>query len=216
VTNSGDQTPETLTAFQVEVARLFFSLPAADGFLLTGGAALVAHHLTVRPTQDLDFLTTRDESVTEARDAFQKVAEARGWSVTRLQDVPSFCRMEVQGPEGLLVDLVVDAPPNQPTTVTVLGPTLAPEDLAGRKLLALFDRAAARDFVDVFELCQRYDPELLITWAAAVGLGFDRVVLAEQMTMLDRYTDADLPCPPESADAVRAHFRAWRTTLAQG
>ena len=27
-----------LTPFQAEVARLFFSLPAADGFLLAGGS----------------------------------------------------------------------------------------------------------------------------------------------------------------------------------
>jgi hypothetical protein len=26
-----------LTAFQIEVARLFFGLPASDGFLLAGG-----------------------------------------------------------------------------------------------------------------------------------------------------------------------------------
>jgi hypothetical protein len=46
-----------LTPFQIEVARLFFDLPASAGFLLAGGAALVAQHLTRRPTQDLDFFT---------------------------------------------------------------------------------------------------------------------------------------------------------------
>lgn len=44
-----------LTTFQIEVANKFFSLPAAEGFLLCGGAALVAQRLTTRPTQDLDF-----------------------------------------------------------------------------------------------------------------------------------------------------------------
>jgi hypothetical protein len=34
--------------------------------------------------------------------------------------------------------------------VTAAGPTLAPEELAGHKLLALFDRAAARDFADIY------------------------------------------------------------------
>ena len=36
-----------LTAFQMEVARLFFALPGSAGFLLAGGAALVAQHLSV-------------------------------------------------------------------------------------------------------------------------------------------------------------------------
>ena len=49
--------PAGLTAFQVEVAQLFFALPASAGFLLAGGAALVAQHLTSRPTHDLDFFT---------------------------------------------------------------------------------------------------------------------------------------------------------------
>lgn len=48
-----------LTPFQLEVARLFFSLPAAQGFLLAGGAALLAQGMTHRPTQDLDFFTAR-------------------------------------------------------------------------------------------------------------------------------------------------------------
>lgn len=43
-----------LTAFQVEVARLFFGLPASEGFLLAGGGALLASGLTDRPTHDLD------------------------------------------------------------------------------------------------------------------------------------------------------------------
>ena len=42
-----------LSAFQLEVARLFFALPASQGFLLAGGAAL--QHPTARPTEDLDF-----------------------------------------------------------------------------------------------------------------------------------------------------------------
>jgi hypothetical protein len=43
-----------LTAFQITAAEMFFSLPESDGFLLAGGAALAAQHLTARPTQDLE------------------------------------------------------------------------------------------------------------------------------------------------------------------
>ena len=47
---AGDRKPD-LSAFQLEVARLFFALPASQGFLLAGGAALLAQHLTARPTE---------------------------------------------------------------------------------------------------------------------------------------------------------------------
>jgi hypothetical protein len=50
----------------------------------------------------------------------------------------------------------VDAPPGHPGSVTIAGPTFDPEELAGRKLLAPFDRAAARDFVDIYLLAQRF------------------------------------------------------------
>jgi hypothetical protein len=52
-----DEQGSVLTAFQIEVAQLFFSLPASESFLLAGGGALLAQGLTARPTQDLDFFT---------------------------------------------------------------------------------------------------------------------------------------------------------------
>lgn len=67
-----------LTPIQIEVSRLFFDLPASDGFLLSGGAALLAQHLNSRPTQDLDFFTR-----TGAGDVFTAAAESRGWTVER-------------------------------------------------------------------------------------------------------------------------------------
>jgi hypothetical protein len=83
--------PEGLTAFQVEVAQMFFSLPASYGFLLAGGAALAAQKLTTRPTQDLDFFTGPNRGdVLTARDAFEAAALGRGWSVRRVRDTATF------------------------------------------------------------------------------------------------------------------------------
>jgi hypothetical protein len=104
--------------------------------------------------------------------------------------------------------LVVDAPPNQPSAASVLGPALGQEDLAGRKPLALFDRAAVRDFVDVYVLAHRYGRELLIDRAAAVDPGFDRIQLAGMIGMLGRYTDEDLPLPVEQVPALRWQQRS--------
>ncbi|MGH3925670.1 MAG: nucleotidyl transferase AbiEii/AbiGii toxin family protein, partial [Pseudonocardiaceae bacterium] len=79
--------PEGLTSFQIQVAQLFFSLPASNGFLLAGGAALAAQHLTTRPTRDLDFFTGPGRGdVPTARDAFEAAALAHGWAVHRVRD----------------------------------------------------------------------------------------------------------------------------------
>lgn len=149
MTPSHESSGTALTAFQVHVAQVFFALPASSGFLLAGGAALLAQHLSERPTQDLDLFTRGPHDVTAARDAFSAACAERGWSVQRLANTPTFCRLVVRGGEELVVDLAVDSPPIRAATASFLGPTFAPVELAGRKVLALFDRAAARDFVDV-------------------------------------------------------------------
>lgn len=69
----------------------------------------------------------------------------------------------------------MNAPPDFPASVTAAGPTLAPEELAGHKLLALFDRAAARDFADIY---RRFGKDTLLARATQIDAGFDRKVLA--------------------------------------
>jgi hypothetical protein len=44
-----DADSTSLTAFQIEVARTFFELDAAHGFLLAGGAALAAQRMPPDP-----------------------------------------------------------------------------------------------------------------------------------------------------------------------
>jgi hypothetical protein len=206
-----------LSAFQLEVARLFFALPASQGFLLAGGAALLAQHLTARPTEDLDFFTAAERGhVLAARDALEAAARQRGWSAQRIHDSDTFCRIVIRGGDAaVLVDLAVHAPPDLPASSTPAGPTLAPEELAGHKLLALFDRAAARDFADVYVLAHRFGKNVLLARAAQIDAGFDPRVLAEMIATLDRFTDHELPLPDgSSAAGLRAFYAAWRSELA--
>ena len=210
----GDDTePTVLTDFQIEVARVFFSLPSSDRFLLAGGAALLAQHMTVRPTHDLDFFTGTPGSVESALGEFELAAQARGWTVDVRQSTATFCRLVVHGQEDLLVDIALDSPPLQPLTASFLGPTFAPDELAGRKLLALFDRAEARDFADVFVLLQTYTKSQLLTWAKDIDAGFDPGVLAEQLGTLVRFLDSDLPVEGASSAQLREFFDLWRHEL---
>jgi len=182
-----------LTPFQIAVAELFFSLPESDGFLLAGGAALAAQHLTSRPTRDLDLFTRSGHAtVPAARDAFELAAAGHGWSVRRIRDDITFCRLVVSGEEPLLVDLALDAPPQLPPSQSIAGPTFGLEKLAGRKLLALFDRAEARDFADVYILVQRYGTATLLSRAAQVDPGLNPTILADMIGSLARFDDADI------------------------
>jgi hypothetical protein len=140
-------------------------------------------------TRDLDFSTGPGRGdVPMARDAFEAAAEAQGWSVHRVRDSDTFCRIVVSGPEDLLVDLALDSAPSRPPMVSVAGPTFGLEELAGRKVIALFDRAEARDFADVYVLAQRFDKDRLLAWAAEVDSGFSAGVFADMASTLGRRT----------------------------
>ncbi len=66
-----------------------------------------------------------------------------------------------------------------------IGPVRALDDLAGDKLLALFGRAAPRDFVDVHALRARFTRRTLEPLAAAKDLGFNLAVLRDAFGVLD-------------------------------
>lgn len=201
--------------FQIAVAHVFFGLNASEGYVVAGGAGLLASELINRPTEDLDLFTYSPvQTVTQARDTFLKALVRRGWTVTFLVDTRTFCRMHViDRDEEVLVDLAIDSPPSSPPTMTILGPTLVPLDLAGRKLLALFGRAEARDFADVFVLAKRFGKESLLEQAAEMDAGFDRQVLADMMATLARFADDEIPLPHAVVAVARAFFSTWAEEL---
>lgn len=211
---SEETSASPLTPFQIEVGQLFFSLPESVGYLLAGGAALAASALTNRPTQDLDFFASAPIGEVEAaRDALVRAAEHRGWQITLVHDSRSFCRLIVHGEEELLVDLAVDSSPTAEPTLTSVGPTLAPPELAGRKLLALFGRAEARDFADVYVLVQRFGKDVLLAQAGLIDAGFNEGVLGQMMSTLGRFADDEVPVDAGAIDEVRRFFARWALEL---
>ncbi len=203
----------SVTAFQAEVAQAFFALPEAGSFLLAGGLALLAQGMSERPTQDMDAFTSRPGDVQRARVAFEEAARARGWVVEVRQSTETFVRMHVHGHDSVLVDLALDSPPGLPASISVLGPTFDPAELAARKLLALFDRAMPRDFVDVFIVTRSRSAQDLFDLARELDPGLDTAVLAVAMRRLNAYRDEDIPLEHARLSEVREFFDAWADAL---
>lgn len=207
-------TGEGLSAFQVAVAELFFELEESAGYVVAGGAALLASDLISRPTQDLDlFAGAPIVSVRPARDALLAVLRERGWSATIIHDDPTFCRLVVLGDGDVLVDLALDSPPASTPELTILGPTLAPLELAGRKMLALFGRAEVRDFADVYRLAEHFGKDALLAEAKTADAGFDVAVLVQMMGSLDRFDDDEFPVVTGEVPVVREFFSRWAEEL---
>jgi hypothetical protein len=204
-----------ITAFQVEVANVFFALPEASSFLLAGGLALLAQGMSVRPTEDMDAFTSNPDDVQRASDAFQAAARSRGWGVEVMRVSETFVRLQVEGSEQILVDLALDSPPGLPSMMSILGPTYAPDELAARKLLALFGRALPRDFVDVYRVTRGRSESELLELARSIDPGLEEGQLVLAMGQLARYSDSQLDIGPEEIDAMRAYFDEWTRRLAE-
>lgn len=204
-----------ITAFQVEVANVFFALPEASSFLLAGGLALLAQGMSVRPTEDMDAFTSNPDDVQRASEAFQAAARSRDWGVEVMRASETFVRLQVEGSEQILVDLALDSPPGLPSMMSILGPTYAPDELAARKLLALFGRALPRDFVDVYRVTRSRSESELFDLARSIDPGLEEGQLVLAMGQLARYSDSQLDIGPEEIDAMRAYFDEWTRRLAE-
>lgn len=114
---------------------------------------------------------------------------------------------------GTMVDLAQDAGPLAEPTITTVGPTYPAPELAARKVLALFDRAALRDFIDVDRVSGTYAKEVLIQIAGSIDEGFDVRVLAQMLSGLDRFTDEQIGEFGVEPTAMRERFRLWAVEL---
>lgn len=208
-----------LTDRQIEVAKTLFGLPEAEGFALAGGAALVTLGLVDRTTRDLDaFVGARHAEppgdVSPLADAFEAELSSRGWAVVVVRQHQTFARLlaEADG-EHIEVDLAVDAPCLFPLDVVDGLPVFSARDLAARKVLAVLDRAEARDFTDLWSLAQVLGRESCITWAEQLDRGLEPPAVARAFRTLERLDDRELPVPQDQVPTVREWFERWGNEL---
>jgi hypothetical protein len=187
----------SLDALQCEVLAVVCSLPEARGFALAGGGAMLAHGLVERPTQDLDLFTPVAVDVEPAAEALRVALSALGYRVEVVRQVPTFVRLTVARPNGAstTVELAQDWRRHEPVMLSV-GRVLAKEDVAASKTLALFDRAAARDLVDVDALTGQLGRDGLLRLAADSDAGF-----------------AELGVSGNALAELRGHAKDWSRAL---
>jgi predicted nucleotidyltransferase component of viral defense system len=196
-----------LTDFQKELAQAFLMLDQNNSFVLTGGAALLSHGISSRPTQDLDFFTWKSAEVVEqGLENLISIAKANGWTYKKILDEPEFKRYQINSSEALLVDISRDSLLIFPATISELGQIVSPKELGARKLLALFDRAAARDFVDLKALLEIYEISELMDLAKIIDSGFSVDVFVYMLSQLEKYSDQDLAELGENPKNIRKFF----------
>jgi hypothetical protein len=109
----------------------------------------------------------------------------------------------------------------QPPVQMDIGPVLHPDDVMAGKMDALYNRTAARDFLDVDAAITsgRYTLDQLCDLAHDADAGFDRQLFAAMLGRIgriDRLDDEDFTAygvGPEHVAALRQRVKDWRASL---
>ncbi|WP_422759306.1 nucleotidyl transferase AbiEii/AbiGii toxin family protein [Paenarthrobacter sp. C1] len=169
--------------------EIALSVLAADGFILAGGQALAEHGVISRMSDDIDlFAQYRSHTPETFAASVNKITEAlvgARYSVEVTRQYQEFASLTVTKAETtVVIDLGLDWWENKPAIVDV-GPVLSLKDSVASKLLTVYSRGYARDYLDAYsilnskrftpqqliELCQRRDPHLDLEMFAASMTG---------------------------------------------
>jgi hypothetical protein len=140
-----------------------------------------------------------EEALRDARLQVERIANNHGF--TRLAVVDGTDRTEV--------DLGTDAR-LFPVEQGLGYPTLAGEELAVDKVLAVFGRAEARDFVDLMAVERHYGLDRLMELAAEKDRGFDPTVFAEMAGSFARFDRDDFEIDDGRYDHLSRLVGVWR------
>jgi len=144
-----------LSPFQETLLKHLGNSSLNDIFFLTGGTALSAFFLQHRYSEDLDFFTAQPEQVPQVLPVLEKIALQLGVRIEIRRQFKTFLEVFLHRQDGEVIkcDFAQDSPYRlQPKARSeefgiFLDSVL---DISCNKLSALFDRSAAKDFVDVY------------------------------------------------------------------
>jgi hypothetical protein len=206
--------------FHERLATIGLAAAGRYGFALAGGYAVQAAGLLERASEDVDLFTAweRRADFDAALNAIIAGYDAAGLSVEVQRRSETFARLSVSDRVRVsAVELAADWRANHPIQMTI-GPVLHPDDAVANKMSALYGRAQARDFIDIYAAIRsgRYDEATLLRLAERADRGFDRRLFAEALSraeVLDTPTFARYGVSGQHLDELRAHFRRWRAQL---
>jgi hypothetical protein len=210
-------------SFHQALARIGLDAAERYGFALAGGYAVQAAGFLQRPSEDIDLFTVwerRGEFETAVR-VIVEAYRAAGLSVTAERGHDTFTRLTVSdGMQSAKVELGVDMRANEPVRISI-GAVLHPDDAIANKMGALYDRAAARDFIDIDAvLCSgRYNGTALLRLAERADITFDRKVFADALAQVQGLDDDDFVqygLAGSDLAGLRYRFAAWRAEILAG
>jgi predicted nucleotidyltransferase component of viral defense system len=199
-----------LTPLQEKIAALVAESLMGSDFALAGGAALISQGLVDRRTNDLDFFGSSESALAEKFPMVVSALQREGLEVDIRRSSPRFARIVVRGLESETeVDFGLDSR-LFPLEQGEFSPVLASKELAVDKVLAVFGRAEARDFVDLYALEQFFYLEDLFVFAAQKDRGFDVGVFADMARRASLLDPSEFNLKDSQYRALMAEVEKWR------
>ena len=194
------------------------------GFALAGGHAIAAHGILERPSEDVDLFADwyRRADFPAAVDQVIAAYQAEGLDVQVDLLLETFARLHITDPkypdQQHRVELVANWRTQPPVQMDV-GPVLHPDDVMAGKMDALYNRAAARDFLDIDAAVTggHYTINHLCDLAHNADAGFERRRFAAMLGHIDRLDDEDFTAYGVNLKYVaslRQRVSGWQASLA--
>ncbi len=213
---------EILTQFQQQLLKTIGHTQLAKSFYLTGGTALAAFYLQHRLSEDLDFFSPDPNAIRLVRPSLESVAARLSADLEFSRTFNTFIECFITHPNGerVKLDFAQDTPYRlQPTEFE---PTLGIAidnalDISCNKLSALFGRAAAKDFVDIYfihhELMAFHE---LLPQARQKHVGMDDYWLAISLRRVQGVTLLPRMIKPVAISELQAFFLGLANELMAG
>lgn len=193
---------QILTPFHQELLKRFAASAVGRHFFLTGGTALSAFYLHHRLSEDLDLFTEAPNTVPLVLPVLQQMAKDLKTPLRISREFPTFIEAFF-GPhhgEMIKMDFAQDSPFRlkglEETSVGIRIDNST--DIACNKLSALYGRAEAKDFIDVFFIAQKlFSFDELLAHAKHKHGGLENYWLAIAMQRVERvrlWPTMLLPC----------------------
>lgn len=198
---------------------LFFSGPLAEHYYLTGGTALVRFYFHHRESLDMDLFTNdQSQDFAQVNRTMLGILHALDLHITSQVTTDTFIQYIVTDPAGgsLKVDLVKDVPVHFGNLVIKDGIRVdSLENIGSNKVLAVFGRTDAKDFIDLYWLLHRtaltFDD--LFQLAREKDHGLSEFYLAYALQNIEKVRVYPRMLEPLPWDEIKSFFQALARQL---
>ncbi len=215
---------EIINNAQETILTRFCDIIDSKEFYLTGGTALSLFYLKHRKSNDLDFFTNNPELILPFSYNLEEGLKKINCATQRQRGLHSFVELMVtKNNDSTIIHLAQDAPYRiEPLKQFPQYPALNVDslsDIAANKLLALFGRAALRDFIDVYFLINKkyVDSKEMVSNAKQKDPGFDLYWLGVALERINTFKDgsSEMLLLLEKVDysQMLSFFNQWREKI---